>query len=76
MAKRKVAAKPVRTKMKPKPLTEAQLQEVVEAVMDEIDEPCAPARMTKAQAKDYYERLIDRCQIAVEALEQEMENEA
>jgi hypothetical protein len=68
------AAKPVMTKMKPKTLSESDMEAVVEIAMDEIDEHCAPARMNKHQAKDYYERLIDRCQTAVEALEQEIEN--
>lgn len=47
----------------------------LEEAMDFIDRMTAPDKMSKAEAKDFQEMLIDRLRSNVEALDEEMKNE-
>jgi hypothetical protein len=51
------------------------LDDIIDEAANEVEEHCAPGKMSKPQAKDFLERVIERLQSSVEALEEEMENE-
>lgn len=42
---------------------------------DDIMALCAPGKMSKPQAVDFLERVIIRCEAAIEALKYEMEED-
>jgi hypothetical protein len=52
------------------------MDQAVEEAMEVVDLLCEPDVMSKPEAVEFYGRIIDRCQSSVEALEEEIENEA
>lgn len=61
---------------KPAPPAKPDLDQLAEIACDQIDEICGPDKMTKAQAKEFLEILSAILDGRVEALAEEIANEA
>lgn len=53
----------------------ADINAALAAAQSAIDDLCAPARMTKAEAVDFLEGVISQCEMSVEALKDEIRSE-
>lgn len=50
--------------------------ETVTRAVTAVEEHCGPDKLTKSAAVEFLEEVIDRLQSSIEALEEEIENEA
>jgi hypothetical protein len=52
-----------------------QLEHLVDSVTDYVMDWCAPSKMSPAEATDFLEQIRDYCQLTIDALKEDMENE-
>jgi hypothetical protein len=52
------------------------MRDVVEEAVDAVEALCAPDQMTKGEALEFLEEVIGRLRSSIEALRDEIENEA
>jgi hypothetical protein len=77
MAKKAKARSKTKARAKPKAKARVKTKRPVgRGAMSMNDSLCEPSEMSKAEAVEFYGRIIDHCQSSMEALEEEIEKAA